>query len=249
MKVAIATPTVTRPHPQYLEALRRSVPVLDAAGIEHCTVYEVGSPYISHARAKMLRKALDAKCTMVVFIDHDVEWEPEGLLKLIRTPGWVVAGTYRFKVPPEEMANSAEPDPYMGRLMPTHDGRPWVREDGAIKAQWVPAGFLKVCPEAVDFLMRRHPELIFGQLYAPYFDLFNHGAHKGTWFGEDYMFSQRWVDAGKDLWIVPDLNLTHWAGDTPYPGNYHQWLSEQPGGANDPKRTVVQISDHQGSAA
>ena len=238
MKVAICTPTITRPHPAYLEALAACVPALDAEGIEHAATYEVGSPYISHARANMLRRALDAKCTVVVFIDHDISWTPEALVKLIKTPAWVAAGTYRFKIPEAETAKSKD-SPYMGVLWPTHDGRPWVREDGAIKAQWVPAGFLKVTCEAVDLIMRNHPDLIFGPLYAPSVDLFRHGAHKGTWFGEDYMFSQRWTDMGRDLWLVPDLDLTHWDGDTPYPGNYHQWLMTQPGGANDPAKAVT----------
>lgn len=245
MKIVIATPTITRPHPKYLEALERSAAVLDAEGIEHFTTYEIGSPYISHARSKMLRRALDAKCSMVIFIDHDIEWEPEGLLKLIRTPGWVVAGTYRFKLPLEQIDDNK---PYMGRLPPSHDGRPLVREDGAIKAQWAPAGFLKVTHEAVDAFIQAHPELCYGPRWSPYVDLFNHGARNNIWFGEDYSFSQRWNDMGKQLWLVPDLNLTHWDGDTPYAGNYHQWLSEQKGGANDPDR-VVQMSDHQGAAA
>ena len=60
-------------------------------------VHEVGSPYISAARATMLRKALDAKADVIVFIDHDLSWRPGDLLKLIETTGDVVGGTYRFK--------------------------------------------------------------------------------------------------------------------------------------------------------
>ena len=40
-------------------------------------------------------------------------------------------------------------------------------------------------------------------------DLFNHGAHDGAWYGEDYAFSRNWLALGGDIWIVPDLNLTH----------------------------------------
>lgn len=248
-RVVICTPTITRPHPKYLEALEASIPALDAAGYEHSAVYEVGSPYISHARSKLLRKALDAKADIVVFIDHDIEWRPDDLIKLLQTPGWVVAGTYRYKVSDEQLASGDDPSPYMGRLLPTHNGVPWMREDGAIKAQWMPAGFLKVTHEAVDAIMRAHPELLYGPMWAPYLDLFNHGARKGTWFGEDYAFSQRWIEMGRDLWCVPDLRLNHWGGDQCWEGHYHTWLAQQPGGALDPSR-VVAISDHQqGSAA
>src|SRR5688500_15044072 len=97
LKIAIATPTVIRPFDPYLEALKDSVPALDEAGIDHCTVYEIGCPYISAARAKMLRKALDAKADAIIFIDHDLSWKPEDLVRLILTEGDVVCATYRYR--------------------------------------------------------------------------------------------------------------------------------------------------------
>ena len=60
-------------------------------------------------------------------------------------------------------------------------------------------------------------------------DLFNHGALDGVWMGEDYAFSRRWEDMGEELWIVPDLDLTH-HGDKPYLGNLHRFMMRQPGG-------------------
>lgn len=97
MKVVLCVPTLTRPHSALLEAIEAAVPALDAAGITHQMVMEVGNPYISQARNVMLRKALDAGADQIVFLDHDVSFPPEALLKLIQTEGDVVAGTYRFK--------------------------------------------------------------------------------------------------------------------------------------------------------
>lgn len=87
MKVVIATPTLSQPYPAYVDALKSSVAAMEAAGIEHQTVFEVGCPYISHARATMLRKALDAKADAVVFIDHDLSWRAHNLVRLITTDG------------------------------------------------------------------------------------------------------------------------------------------------------------------
>jgi glycosyltransferase involved in cell wall biosynthesis len=220
--VVFCTPTITRPYQQYLDALEASVPVLDAAGIKHQAVFEIGSAYISHARATMLRKALDTQPDAVVFIDHDLGWSPDDLLRLIQTPGDVVAGTYRFKQPAEE---------YMGTWHTGDDGRPVTREDGCIRAEWVPAGFLKVTAGAVDAFMRAYPELVYGPRYRPSIDLFNHGAHKGVWYGEDYAFSRRWNETGGDIWLIPDLELTHYGADgTPHGGSLHTYLRRQPGG-------------------
>lgn len=197
------------------------MPVLEAAGWANGTVYEVGCPYISHARSKMLRKALEAGATAIVFIDDDVSWQPDAILRLLETEGDVVAGTYRFKRDEEE---------YMGAVVTNDDGTPVVRHDGAIEAHSLPAGFLKITREGVNAFMRAWPELIYGEICAPFVDLFNHGAHAGVWWGEDYAFIRRWREKCGKAWLVPNLNIDH-NGDKVYAGNFHEFLLRQPGGS------------------
>jgi glycosyltransferase involved in cell wall biosynthesis len=224
MKVVFCIPTMTRPYKACLDALAASVPLVEQAGWSHAMVTEIGCPYISGARATMLRKALDAGADVVVFIDHDLSWRPQDLLTLISTKGDVVAGLYRFKTPGEVR--------YMGVLDDNQDGSPKVRADGCIKATRVPAGFLKVTKEAVGRFMQHYPQLVYGEPYRPSVDLFNHGAHKGAWWGEDYAFSRNWTDMGGELWIAPDLSLDHHTSDECFPGNFHRFMCEQPGGSN-----------------
>jgi glycosyltransferase involved in cell wall biosynthesis len=225
-KVVTCIPTIAKPYQVTLDSLAASVPLLQAAGWDDSTVSEVGCPYISHARATMLRKALDAGADVIVFIDHDVSWKPEDLLKLIETEGDVVAGTYRFKKPDVE---------YMGALITADDGKPMGRKDGALLAHSIPAGFLKITKECVELLMTAYPELVYGKKYNPCIDLFNHGAHEGVWYGADYAFARRWRDCGGQVWIVPDLDLDHWSGSECFKGNYHQFLMRQPGGCMEGK--------------
>jgi hypothetical protein len=219
-KVVICTPTITKPHQPYLDSLAASVPSLEAAGWAHATVFEVGCPYISHARSKLLRKAINADATAVIFIDHDLSWQPDALLRLLEAEGDVVAGTYRFKREPEE---------YMGSLMTDADGSVLERDDGCLEAHSIPAGFLKITREGVNRFMRDWPELTFGEACNPHTDLFNHGAHAGVWWGEDYAFARRWREKCGTVWLVPDLQIDHHS-DMSYPGNYALFLRRQPGG-------------------
>ncbi|WP_373031617.1 hypothetical protein [Sulfurovum sp.] len=225
MKVVFCIPTMTRPYQETLDSLAASVPLFDEAGIEHAMVSEIGCPYISNARATMLRKALDAGADVIVFIDHDVSWDAGDLLKLVLTKGNVVAGTYRFK---------RDEESYMGHILSYKDGTPMVREeDGALHSFDAPAGFLKITKEAVNKIYTSFPGLVYGDKYHPSIDLFNHGAHKGTWYGEDYAFCRRWLECGDGLFTVPDMNINHHAGDKVYKGNLHEFLLKQPGGSND----------------
>jgi len=225
-RVAFCSPTMTRPFQPFLDSMAAAVPVFDEAGYEHGLSWEIGCPYISSARATMLRKALDWKADIIVFLDHDLSFPPEALLKLVETEGHVVAGTYRFKL---------EEESYMGHLHEDERGRPIVREDGCVRADLAPAGFLKITSHCVNHFMGAYPELVYGPRWNPSVDLFNHGAHEGVWWGEDYAFCRRWEAADGEIWTIPDLDLTHHGADgRAYPGNFHRWLLTLPGASNGP---------------
>ena len=225
-KVVFCTPMVKEPMQGWVDSLSLSVPAIEDAGWDHGLSQNIGNPYISCSRADMLRKALDAEADVIVFIDYDVSWRPEDMVKLLSTEGDVVAGTYRFKDDTEE---------YMGWLE-VHDKRPIVRADGCVKADTVPAGFLKITREAVKKFMRGYPELVYGDPIAPHVDIFNHGARGGVWWGEDYSFSDRWKSLGGEIWIIPDMNIDHHTSDKVYKGNLYEYLLRLPNGSKGEKR-------------
>ncbi len=227
MKVIFCTASLAGPTAPYIKSLEASIPLIVGAGWEEGYAQELQNPYISVARAIMTRKALDVKPDVVVYLDYDLSWRPEDLLKLIETDGDVVAGLYRFKKEDEE---------YMGTLLEGPGNLPQVRGDGALKADRVCAGFLKLTVGAIRRFMRAYPELLFGNPDSYAIDLFNHGAHEGIWWGEDYRFSKRWEKLGGEIWVVPDLEITHWNGQQAFPGNFHKFLLRQPGGSEDPAR-------------
>lgn len=223
MKIVFCIPTITKPHQATLDSLEATIPFIHEMGWDEGIIHEIGCPYISHARATLTRKALDAKADVIIYLDHDISWRPQDMMKLLNTNDDVVAGTYRFKKDEIE---------YMSAIMTEDNGRPIVREDGCIKAHSVPAGFLKVTENAINKFMTAYPDLCYGKKYNLSVDLFNHGAKNGVWWGEDYAFSRNWRDLGGDIWLIPDMNINHHAGNITYPGNFHEFLLRQPGGSH-----------------
>jgi hypothetical protein len=222
-KVVFCTPSLTGPTKPYIESMEASLPLITAAGWDEGYAQQIGCPYISAARANMLRAALDAKANDIIFIDYDLSWRPEDLLTLLQTEGDVVAGTYRCKIEDEQ---------YMGTIESDASGRPVVREsDGAISAKLIPAGFLKVTEAAIDAFMEAYPDLCYGPRFHQSVDLFNHGVHERIWWGEDYSFARRWKAKCGDIWIVPDLDIDHHTKTEVFKGNYHQFLLRQDGGS------------------
>lgn len=226
MRVLLATPTRERPTDAYLDSLGPAAEAAKAAGFECSSVFEVGCPYISAARARMLGKGLKAGFDVFVFIDDDVSFRPEDLVTLLKAKGDVVAGTYRFKEDTER---------YMGVHFAGKNDKPLIRKDGCISADRVPAGFLKVTRKAVNRFKRAYPHLVTNKDNPPSVDLFNHGAFEGYWWGEDYMFSVNWRKLGGDIWLIPTLQLDHNGKDKVYKGNLHEFLLRSPGGVKAPK--------------
>lgn len=230
-KVIFCVPFLDRPTAPFIAALEASVPLIEAAGWDHGLVQEVGNVYISQARSQLLRKACNGEPDCVVFLDFDLSWDAAALLKLIQCEADVVGGTYRFKV--------EGPDDFMGRAMTDDDGRTTYPIGGLLKMRCMPAGFLKVTWKAINDFMAAYPSLVYGSPAYPYLDLFNHGAIDGVWHGEDYAFSKRWREMGRDLFCIPDINITHHSSTTAYAGNYHDFLQRLPGGLMDPNRAIA----------
>lgn len=215
MRVAFLTLYLSKkPYPQFQKSLEACLPAIEALGWEHKLAVEEGCPYISAARTKVLSKALDFNPDCVVYLDYDISWTPESMVKLLETEGDVVAGTYRTKRHDEK---------YMGEMMSNAEGL-IVREDGCIRAAKVPAGFLKISRRALDHFAKHYPHLLLGSPLRPELDLFNHGVIDGVWFGEDYAFSKRWNDIKGEIWVVPDLDICHHKGEDAFPGNFHNYL-------------------------
>ena len=221
-RVVFCVPTLTRPYQQCLDSLRESVPLIEEAGWGHSMANSIGCPYISRARVTMLTKAMNQHADVIVFIDHDLSWRPQDLLKLIETEGDVIAGTYRFKYREED---------YMGAIIADAEGRPQVREDGCVRASVIPGGFLKITRKAVYRFMLEYPEQMYMDGDTLTVDLFGHGVHKHVWYGEDYAFARNWNEKCGEIWIVPDLDLTHHSPDIDYPGNFHRYLLRCDGGS------------------
>lgn len=239
-KVVFCVPSLAGPTKPFIEAMDKAMPLVVEAGWDALIVEERQNPYISAARSIMLRKALDTKPDVVVFLDYDLSFDPEDLLILVNTPGDVVAGLYRFK---------DEPEAYMGVLADGPEGRPAMRPDGCILATRIPAGFMKITADAVNRFMTAYPHLCYGPKFCQSIDLFNHGAIEGIWHGEDYAFSRRWLEMGGELWVVPNLNLTHHSPDKAYPGNFLDYSMRRPGGAREGEPPWWELTPEQQRAA
>lgn len=182
-------------------------------GVEMRFAFLSGCSLITHARNQLAKDFLDSDCERMVFIDADVAWEPGAVLRLVSHGKDVVGGAYRFKSDDENYPV----------IWP--DGAGLVQEDGLIAVKSLPGGFLQISRAALEKLRRwdreyvHHGQTFHGFFHAP--------IAEGMMFGEDAAFCFDWRRAGGQVWLDPELTLTHVDGIRKYTGSVGSWLKEE----------------------
>lgn len=185
-------------------------------------------PYIQKARNDLVMQFLRSDCDIFIFVADDLKYKPKDLLRLVETSGDVVAGAYRLKSDQIQFPVRINVGEHMIAL---------TREDGCISATRVQTGFLRISKIVFEKIIKAYPDLSYyglkdGEKIDIAHDFFPQGVHNHRWTGEDYAFCDLWTDIGGEIWLIPDLDLTHYEGEIKYEGNYHEYLKRRPGGIN-----------------
>ena len=209
-----------------VDALAAAITACEARGDTTSLQVLAGSCYVQVARNELVKKFRDEAGDVALFWDDDISLAASDVLKLIDSPDEVTGVTYRYKTHIED---------YPVVIRTSEEGFPKVRADGCIEAVGLPTGMLAVKRSAIEKLVATHPERAYfkrqnGILLDGFVDLFPQGIRDGQWVGEDYAFCRLWTDLGETMWLVPDVDISHWAKTEEFKGNYHKFLLRQPRG-------------------
>lgn len=193
-----------------------------------------GDSYVWRARNLLAERFLISDATHLIFIDSDHAWSLEAIMRLIKADADVVGGAYPTK-------NNWEH--YSVVVYTDEKGIPETRDDGLIRAQKVPTGFMKIKREVFERLKKAYPENWYwegggdGGSPRKMYDYFGHMTLNHIKMGEDISFCKRWEMIGGEIYVEPRCDIDH-IGTKTWKGNYHKFLTKQPGGSEDPNRAV-----------
>jgi hypothetical protein len=174
-----------------------------------------GCSVVSRARNLLVKDLLESDCTDLMFIDADINFEPDSILRLM---AWasdpkkgIVAGVPRTRKSEKV---------YIAKLDQDEDG---VTMNGAglVRAQRVATAFMMVRREVFETLVNNHPEWNYydvntnRQLNA----VFDFQVTPEGYMGEDFLFCDRAREAGFEVWIDPTIKLGH-MGVQEYEGDF-----------------------------
>lgn len=218
----------------FMVSLVKTIELCEKAGHEVVPIGKslfMGCCYIQIARNELAMRCVETGADVCFFLDDDISWNPEDALRLIEMPDEIVAATYRYKT---------EQENYPVSVCTHANARPIVRNDGCIEATQVPTGFLRIRRSVFEKIKARHPERSYyrmqdGIRLDGLFDFFPQGLEDGQWIGEDYAFCRLWIRSDIDnnkIWVVPNITLSHYRRGQEFKGNYHDFLTRQPGGSS-----------------
>lgn len=205
----------------------RSRDLANSLGIAIDINMRVSDSSITRARDIMFSEFLDRwpEATDLMFIDADIGWEAEGLIRLLSHQVDFVGGAYRSR---------GDPEVYVLRSLDNELQRD--HESGLMEVEGVPTGFLRITRRAAIKLAEAHKDAWYTDPTAPGLTirhLFNFEVRDHRLYSEDYNFCRLWRALGEKCWLDPDQNLHH-VGTKVFSGNLMRWLQ-----ANAPK-----IPDH-----
>jgi hypothetical protein len=180
----------------------------------------------SPARASLVSQFLDdPAATHLLFIDADIGFEPEQVLRLLECGADMCAAVYPIKrIDWDKVKDTiarARPNPGAASLayvFEVDDPQAVVERGGFIKVRYAGTGFLMIRRAAIERICARHPELRFrrdhssdaGAASENRFALFESMiAQDGTYLSEDFAFCKRWTDMGGEIWADLDSKLNH----------------------------------------
>lgn len=178
--------------------------LLQAQGVTHTFIPVNGDAYLAHARNRLVHRFLTdwPQGTDLFFLDDDIGWEPEAVLRLLNDPEDVVAGVYPKKQDKLEFPVVLDKDA---------EGHVIISKSGLYKALRVPTGFLRIRRHVLETMAARaktyrveRPEGT--ETIA---EVFRMGVYDGLWWGEDFDWCNQWRDMGGDIWVDAQIMFTH----------------------------------------
>jgi hypothetical protein len=196
------------------------------SGFNFKVLFKDGDALITRARASLISQFLDdPSATHLLFIDADIGFEPDQVLRLIECGAEMCAAIYPIKrIDWDKVRNTIE----IGRsnaaaaalsyVFEVDDPNAVTAAGGFVKVRYAGTGFLMIRRQAVERMCAQYPQLKYKRDHSidamtasdNRFALFECMiAEDGTYLSEDFAFCKRWTDMGGEIWADLASKLRH----------------------------------------
>ena len=186
---------------------------------------------VTRARNTLAAAFLERKnCTHLMFVDADIEFDWDSILRLLDHDKDVVVGAYPKKgIEWQDLHNDIS-----AGIVPKHDTELYstsyalnfekasdgnlISENGLFKLKDAGTGFMLIKREVFNKLINSFPNIkytndinIQSSVSNDFYAFFDTSIDKvsNRYLSEDYTFCRRWQSVGGEIWLDPDIKLNH----------------------------------------
>lgn len=211
--VMICSPIARNPVWEYTSSLASTLLFLQEQGIRVTFQFVVGSSVVHKARNELVAHFLMSDFTDLLFIDDDMQWSPDAVLRLLGSDKPLIGGVGRMRC---QKPNS-DAAVWCWRPLRGPDGELTQDDMGAVEVRGFGAAFMLINRRVFADMVEAHPEWKRDgardwpeDLRAHYLEFFTQSERDE--FGElseDYGFCHRWRQLGNSVWVDPTIRLGH----------------------------------------
>jgi hypothetical protein len=196
-----------------------------------------GDALITRARADLVALFLDdPTATHLLFVDADIGFEPDQVMRLIASGADVVGGAYPIKRvnwdKARKVVESNRPNirsAVLDYVLEVEDPERIAVVNGFARVRYAGTGFLmirrhvleRMCSDYASLRFRREHSIADPLAASPHrFALFECMIDQATgiYLSEDFSFCRRWTDLGGEIWADLESRLDH-VGPATFHGN------------------------------
>ena len=237
--VMIATPCYGGVvHSEYTLSLISAIKVLEKFNVKYEIRLISNESLITRARNHLVSYFMAGPCSHMIFIDADIVFPSESVLKLIAANKGIACGAYPLKTSPDQ-----EDFQRRNRYVINMDDPCLVNDLAETQKVFTVAdagtGFMMIKRGVFEIMKTKYPELKYTSDYDrglfkktssdmkeglrenlySLFDTMHDSDNDNAYLSEDYAFCKRWRKADGKIWVDPDIKLDHigkytYKGDT-----------------------------------
>ena len=184
------------------------------------------SPYVSNARNALTALFMRSKYDYLLFIDSDVEFQPEAVIRMLVTKKDIILTPYRVKIP-------HDPNLVKYTVSFENDEKVGILPEGLVEINEGPAGLMLIHKRVFKFLMDsctrlkiNHPHNKSSDPYLYNFWDTTFDLDRGLWRGEDISFCRLARDYGFKIYANIKSTTTH-HGSYGWTGRFEDTLTQE----------------------
>lgn len=241
IKLVVATPCfggqISVRYAGSLLKLQKRVRMYDDLDLQ--VLFKDGDALITRARASLVAQFLDdPEATHLLFIDADIGFEPEQVIRLIECGADMCAAIYPIKHIDWDrvraLVGERRPNLEAATLqyvLEVEDPKAVIARAGFVRVRYAGTGFLMVRRSVLERMCAHYPQLRYARDHSMEATVTSQNRYalfdclideNGTYLSEDFAFCRRWTEMGGEIWADLGSKLEHVG-----PMTFHGDLSSQ----------------------